>query len=262
MQYHKSRQHLTAQSFKLKPYDYDPQIFRLMLIVNPKYMNTYRLGPESQSHEKKSSHLNPQSFCINTEFYRFLSHCNKSIMVLNSYSFTESPQSSTSDTLDYQTPYYQNNNFNSLTDLLLKCPYRSVDEILIDVLKPTCFNTQSQIPYVPLSNQNDKFHTSTPFYPQIEHHTVIKRYFCSFDGCRKGYTRACSLKKHIKTIHENLKPFECEYKDCEQKFARKHDLKRHLQTHTGERTFGCRHCPKRFSRKDHLQTHLKSLACL
>jgi len=47
------------------------------------------------------------------------------------------------------------------------------------------------------------------------------------DVCEKSFTRADSLKRHVR-IHMNEKPYECDV--CEKRFTQSSNLKRHKRT--------------------------------
>lgn len=51
--------------------------------------------------------------------------------------------------------------------------------------------------------------------------------------------------------------YQCQF--CEKQFPNARNLQRHTMTHTGEKPFGCHHCPYRTSRLDVLVLHLKRI---
>lgn len=79
-----------------------------------------------------------------------------------------------------------------------------------------------------------------------------KRYYCTYKGCEKAYTRPCLLEEH-KRSHDNTRPFECEI--CGKSFFRETHLKSHKWTHADTKPLGCRECEKRFITNQQLQRH-------
>ena len=64
--------------------------------------------------------------------------------------------------------------------------------------------------------------------------------------CGKEFTRASTLKRHIKRVHTGERSFACE--TCDKSFTTADVLKRHKRVHQ-EKTFECQRCHKKFSRK-------------
>ena len=75
------------------------------------------------------------------------------------------------------------------------------------------------------------------------------------DFCKKLFTGARDLKRHIHTIHEGKKDYKCEV--CSKSFSQGGDLKKHIHTvHDGNKDYKCEACGKLFSESSHLYRHI------
>ena len=68
---------------------------------------------------------------------------------------------------------------------------------------------------------------------------------------------ACSLKKHVRCIHQGIK-YPCHI--CQKGLSSLAEVKTHIETvHEGIRKHICEHCGKKFGRREHLRTHLRAI---
>ena len=139
-------------------------------------------------------------------------------------------------------------------------------------------NSQIEFPQIPKSNEkfnkevtDQKFENSSQNEaPAILVNTslsempdlLIKQedgvYQCGL--CYKLYTALCSLKLHIKTIHEGIKKIvnmECPV--CKKIFTSKSHLNVHVKAvHEGIKDFKCEQCDKAFGDSHKLTKHILS----
>ena len=97
--------------------------------------------------------------------------------------------------------------------------------------------------------------------PSVQKHPAT--FQCTL--CPKRFTRAFTLRNHLRTTHTDDRPFVCTV--CGKAFGRQHDRKTHEALHSGEKHFICRGdlesgtqwgCGKRFARATSLARHFRS----
>ena len=81
---------------------------------------------------------------------------------------------------------------------------------------------------------------------------VAKTWIC--EVCGKGFTQACSLKKHIAVQHKNGKAYMCN--DCGKGCSSRSELESHKRSHTGERPYKCHLCSNTYKHNADLQQHI------
>ena len=79
-------------------------------------------------------------------------------------------------------------------------------------------------------------------------------YCCSFENCGFASEHKCSLKRHIKMIHDKIKDFKCN--NCEFKTSRSDQLKTHIKMiHDKIKDFKCDRCEFKTSTNGDLKKH-------
>ncbi|ORX51804.1 hypothetical protein BCR36DRAFT_325319 [Piromyces finnis] len=66
---------------------------------------------------------------------------------------------------------------------------------------------------------------------KYKHKRIIRRYFCSKEGCRKSFTTSGHVIRHIHSCHLALRPFICKYPGCRSRFGRQDNLRQHYKVH-------------------------------
>ncbi|KAA1477311.1 hypothetical protein DENSPDRAFT_875196 [Dentipellis sp. KUC8613] len=83
-----------------------------------------------------------------------------------------------------------------------------------------------------------------------------KRYHCTFDGCKKAYSKPSRLEEHERS-HTGERPYVCT--TCSKSYLRETHLQAHARSHLpqSERPFACDEpdCDKRFWTAQHLKAH-------
>ena len=117
--------------------------------------------------------------------------------------------------------------------------------------------SELECPYC-VGNNKEKFKANEDA-KLIQHikntHKGKNRFICWYEICHKRFTLKSNLTVHIKT-HTGERSFTC--KHCNKSFITKQNLTVHIKTHTGERPFTCTHCNKRFATKQNRTKHIRT----
>lgn len=103
----------------------------------------------------------------------------------------------------------------------------------------------------PLPQEKSHLDTQSPV---TQKNSPTGRFFCTYQGCGKSYTKSFHLKDHMKK-HTGEKAYVCSEPGCQWKFFRSGDLQRHKRKHGGQRLHPCAKCNKNFSRLNYLKQH-------
>lgn len=71
--------------------------------------------------------------------------------------------------------------------------------------------------------------------------------------CKKKFLYKKTKEEHVLRVHSSIRNFEC--KICGAKKATKNSLKTHVNTHTREKEYKCKECPKVFASSANLAIH-------
>ena len=85
-------------------------------------------------------------------------------------------------------------------------------------------------------------------FHNLKHQSVRMENICTI--CRKGFTRKCSLKSHIESVHEGIK-YDCHI--CHSKFSRRTHVQSHIKSAHEKVKHECSICGLKFTRKDNVQ---------
>ncbi|XP_045146231.1 zinc finger protein GLI1 [Echinops telfairi] len=95
----------------------------------------------------------------------------------------------------------------------------------------------------------------------MRRHTGEKPHKCTFEGCRKSYSRLENLKTHLRS-HTGEKPYTCEREGCTKAFSNASDRAKHQnRTHSDEKPYVCKlpGCTKRYTDPSSLRKHVKTV---
>ncbi|XP_075900963.1 zinc finger protein GLIS3 isoform X3 [Nelusetta ayraudi] len=90
-------------------------------------------------------------------------------------------------------------------------------------------------------------------------HSGEKPNKCTFNGCKKAFSRLENLKIHLRS-HTGEKPYLCQHPGCHKAFSNSSDRAKHQRTHLETKPYTCQvpGCAKRYTDPSSLRKHVKS----
>ncbi|XP_022084581.1 zinc finger protein GLI2-like isoform X2 [Acanthaster planci] len=95
----------------------------------------------------------------------------------------------------------------------------------------------------------------------MRRHTGEKPHQCTFEGCKKAYSRLENLKTHLRS-HTGERPYVCEFQGCTKAFSNASDRAKHQnRTHSNAKPYVCKipGCTKRYTDPSSLRKHVKTV---
>ncbi|NXI94100.1 GLIS3 protein, partial [Psophia crepitans] len=132
---------------------------------------------------------------------------------------------------------------------------RHIEKIHIDQRKGedfTCFWAGCPRRYKP-------FNARYKLLIHMRVHSGEKPNKCTFEGCKKAFSRLENLKIHLRS-HTGEKPYLCQHPGCQKAFSNSSDRAKHQRTHLDTKPYACQipGCTKRYTDPSSLRKHVKA----
>ncbi|NXP50385.1 GLIS3 protein, partial [Heliornis fulica] len=132
---------------------------------------------------------------------------------------------------------------------------RHIEKIHIDQRKGedfTCFWAGCPRSYKP-------FNARYKLLIHMRVHSGEKPNKCTFEGCKKAFSRLENLKIHLRS-HTGEKPYLCQHPGCQKSFSNSSDRAKHQRTHLDTKPYACQipGCTKRYTDPSSLRKHVKA----
>uniref|UniRef100_A0A8B9GEY7 GLIS family zinc finger 3 n=1 Tax=Amazona collaria TaxID=241587 RepID=A0A8B9GEY7_9PSIT len=132
---------------------------------------------------------------------------------------------------------------------------RHIEKIHIDQRKGedfTCFWAGCPRRYKP-------FNARYKLLIHMRVHSGEKPNKCTFEGCKKAFSRLENLKIHLRS-HTGEKPYLCQHPGCQKAFSNSSDRAKHQRTHVDTKPYVCQipGCTKRYTDPSSLRKHVKA----
>ncbi|XP_054843114.1 zinc finger protein GLIS3 [Eublepharis macularius] len=132
---------------------------------------------------------------------------------------------------------------------------RHIEKIHIDQRKGedfTCFWAGCPRRYKP-------FNARYKLLIHMRVHSGEKPNKCTFEGCKKAFSRLENLKIHLRS-HTGEKPYLCQQPGCQKAFSNSSDRAKHQRTHLDTKPYACQipGCTKRYTDPSSLRKHVKA----
>ncbi|NXN79338.1 GLIS3 protein, partial [Bombycilla garrulus] len=132
---------------------------------------------------------------------------------------------------------------------------RHIEKIHIDQRKGedfTCFWTGCPRRFKP-------FNARYKLLIHMRVHSGEKPNKCTFEGCKKAFSRLENLKIHLRS-HTGEKPYLCQHPGCQKAFSNSSDRAKHQRTHLDTKPYACEipGCTKRYTDPSSLRKHVKA----
>ncbi|KAK5852071.1 hypothetical protein PBY51_023575 [Eleginops maclovinus] len=132
---------------------------------------------------------------------------------------------------------------------------RHIEKLHVDQRKPEDFTCH----WVGCPRNFKPFNARYKLLIHMRVHSGEKPNKCTFEGCKKAFSRLENLKIHLRS-HTGEKPYLCQHPGCHKAFSNSSDRAKHQRTHLDTKPYTCQvpGCAKRYTDPSSLRKHVKS----